>query len=146
MSETIKDCEQWKTIDNHRGYQVSRDGIIRNKKNGRILTNTNTGKGYLKVNLSCNGKTITERVHRLVAFAFLGKPPKEKDICHHINHNKSDNRVENLQWVTPKQNSDAHVEWHGKKYRVHVDNDPSAVELLQNVIETLRKIESFCIN
>lgn len=144
MSQIIQDCEQWKTINNHNGYQVSRDGRIRNKKNGHILTNTNTGRGYLKVNLSHKGKTITERVHRLVAFAFLGNPPKGKDICHHINHNKADNRVENLEWVTPKQNSDAYVEWYGRKYRVRVDNDPSAVELLLSVLDTVKKIESFC--
>ena len=137
--------EKWKRIATHTGYEVSNRGRIRNKKTGHILSNTRTGRGYLKVNLSLNSKTNTQRVHRLVAFAFLGKQPTERHVCHHINHQKDDNRAENLQWVTPKQNSDAHIEWHGKTHRVYMENDLSAVELLGKIAETVQRIERECL-
>ena len=65
--------------------------------------------------------------------------------CHHINHDPSDNRVENLQWVTPEENSNAHVEWHGKKYRVSMDKE-SATELLGKIAETVQRIEKECFD
>ena len=105
--------EKWKTIKDYEGYEVSNRGRIRNKNTGHILSNTRTGNGYLKVNLG-TGPKCTKRVNRLVAFAFLGDPPAGKVYCHHINHDPADNRVENLEWVTPEENSLAHVEWHGK--------------------------------
>ena len=135
--------EKWKTIATHTGYEVSNRGRIRNKKTGHVLSNTRTGNGYLKVNLG-TGPKCTQRVNRLVAFAFLGDPPGDKVYCHHINHDPADNRVENLQWVTPEENSNAHVEWHGKKYRVSLDKE-SATQLLGKIAETVQRIEKECL-
>lgn len=135
-------AEKWKRISTHPKYEVSSIGRIRNKKTGHVLSNTRTGNGYLKVNLG-TGPKCTQRVNRLVAFAFLGDPPGDKVYCHHINHDPADNRVENLEWVTPEENSLAHVEWHGKKYRVSLDKE-SATELLGKIAETVQRIEKEC--
>ena len=106
--------EKWKTISTHTGYEVSNRGRIRNKKTGHVLSNTRTGNGYLKVNLG-TGPKCTQRVNRLVAFAFLGDPPGDKVYCHHINHDPADNRVENLEWVTPEENSTAAHKFYGNR-------------------------------
>ena len=135
--------EKWKTVKDYEGYEVSNRGRIRNKKTGHVLSNTRTGNGYLKVNLG-TGPKCTKRVNRLVAFAFLGDPPGGRVYCHHINHDPADNRVENLEWVTPEENSLAHVEWHGKKYRVSMEKD-SAAALLGKIAETVQRIERECL-
>lgn len=56
----------------------------------------------MTVNLSKNGKSNTKRVHRLVAIAFLGENNLQID---HIDGNKQNNCVENLEYVTPKENT-----------------------------------------
>ncbi len=97
--------EIWKHIDSENGnnYEVSSFGNIRNKKTGksRKLIYNN---GYLKVDLSEGGKRINYFVHRLVAFAFLDKP-KNGNIVNHIDGNKSNNRISNLEWCTYKENT-----------------------------------------
>ena len=63
----------------------------------KLQTNHN---GYLVVGLKAkNGKHKIERVHRLVAMAFIPNPDK-KPTVNHLNEDKTDNRVENLEWAT----------------------------------------------
>lgn len=98
---------EWRDIPGYKNYQARKDGTIRtinyeHKGIIRELKQSYNEKGYLYVNI--NGKP--KRVHRLIAKTFL----KDYDDGLEVNHKngiKSDNRIENLEMVTSRQNS-----WH----------------------------------
>ena len=111
--------EIWKDIANYEGlYQVSSEGRVRRVDSyvntgikhseqklhkGRILKQRLKRNGYLTVDLSKDQIVKTISVHRLVATAFIDKD-NDKNEVNHINCNRQDNRVENLEWVTHKEN------------------------------------------
>lgn len=72
-------------------------------KGKNLVAMTDNG-GYKYVNLSKNGKYISAKVHRIVAETFIENPDK-KPAVNHINENKADNSVSNLEWVTVKENN-----------------------------------------
>lgn len=96
--------EIWKTIEDYPNYQVSNLGNVKNKKTRRFLTPKIGRDGrYLSVYLCNNGKENTQRVHRLVAEAFLGKHPGM--MVNHIDGNKLNNHLDNLEWCTARENN-----------------------------------------
>lgn len=96
----IKAAKQIKDFPN---YFVSPDGTVYNK-HGKVLKQEVTNKGYVRVSLSNKiSKHKRFAVHRLVAQAFLPNPNNYPWI-NHINENRKDNRVENLEWCTPLYN------------------------------------------
>lgn len=112
--------EIWKDIKNYEGlYQVSNLGRVKSVErtakhssgNGtktvseRIRKGTLDGCGYLTVSLNKEGIKKTHKIHRLVIEMFLDKPDNVNDWhCDHINNVKTDNRLNNLQWLTLAQN------------------------------------------
>ena len=69
----------------------------------RELTTEETPKGYLRVYLYKNGKRKHHKVHRLVAHAFIPNP-EHKSQVNHIDGNKKNNSVTNLEWATDEEN------------------------------------------
>jgi len=97
--------ELWRNIDGYKGiYQVSSLGRIRSFKYNqpRLLKSSKNRYGYYYVNLCDNGIYKSSMIHRLVAIHFLGK---SKLVVNHKNGNKLNNTVENLEWITAKENS-----------------------------------------
>lgn len=94
--------ERWKEIDGYNGvYFVSDQGRVMSKFRGeRILKPSINNAGYLKINL---GRHNSLDIHRLVAKEFLPNHGNKRDV-NHKNGNKLDNRVENLEWITNKDN------------------------------------------
>lgn len=105
----------WKPIENYNSlYEVNEKGEIRSlyhwnghkyekRKKPYILKQTNTTTGYKKVELAKDGKKKSLRVHRLVATAFIPNP-MNKPYINHIDGNRINNCVENLEWCTQHEN------------------------------------------
>lgn len=85
-------------------FEVSDSGEIRNKKTGRTLKQQPDKKGYLRVSVTLKRKRKTMKVHREVAKAFIAND-LEKEQVNHIDGKKENNRAENLEWVTNKENA-----------------------------------------
>lgn len=107
--------ERWADAPGFEGlYQISTMGrlksIARMKTNhgkkqlvkAKIKSQRIGSHGYYRSNLLKNGKSYTRTIHRLVALAFL--EPSEKKQVNHKNGDRLDNRVENLEWVTNREN------------------------------------------
>lgn len=93
-------------------YQITDDGRVWSKKRNKWRTCILGDKGYLKVNLSKDGKVYTKNIHRLVAEAFIPNP-ENKNCVDHINTIRTDNRVENLKWVSYTENMNNPISLHG---------------------------------
>ena len=99
--------EQWKDAYGYPSYEISTNGVIRNKNTKKIKTTYLDNDGYEKASLykKENGDKISNRVlvHRLMCETFLGGSHPNLQV-NHINGVKDDNRIENLEWATPKEN------------------------------------------
>lgn len=111
----IKDLpnEVWKDIPDYEGiYQVSNKGRIKSlarivgncKRKDKIIIPKDNGTGYYKVNLYKNGKHKNHYVHKLVASVFINNEGN-KPCINHKDYNRKNNNVENLEWVTYKENN-----------------------------------------
>ena len=97
------DGELWKEIIGYSGfYYVSTFGnvLTLKQKPARLLKPQDTGKGYLYVDLEGQQR----KIHRLVANAFMDNP-YHKPVVHHIDGNKHNNRLDNLQFATYRENA-----------------------------------------
>jgi len=110
--------EIWRQIPDFPFYEASNLGQIRSisreaiRKNGmpmrlsgKVLKPNPLRKGHRCVNLYRDGEAITMYVHRLVAITFIGPPDGHRLHVAHWDGDPSNNRVDNLRWVTPAENS-----------------------------------------
>ncbi|EGJ5878848.1 endodeoxyribonuclease [Salmonella enterica] len=107
LSETAKDIAgyegKYSVTTDGRVYSHSRVDACGRLQKGRWLKPVNHSDGYLYVNLRDKGTLKKHYIHRVVAAAFIDNPNSLPQV-NHINGIKSDNRVDNLEWVTPSQN------------------------------------------
>lgn len=84
------------------GFEASNTGQVRKAETGRLLGQSPSGAGYLKVQFYRNGERIQRNVQRVIAEAFLGR--REGMQVNHIDGDKTNNNLTNLEWVTKSQN------------------------------------------
>lgn len=132
--------EVWSTVEGFGGkYQVSTRGRVKSfaryRNAGRVMIPAAKGD-YLAVNLQHDGFFKKESVHRLVAMAFIPNTANKPDI-NHINGMANDNRLENLEWCTARENT-VHAYANGKKYRSKGFNAKCSVLTKQQVFDIQR--------
>jgi hypothetical protein len=94
----------WKPIYGFEDYLINEIGQIKSLKTNRILSQRYDLKGYLIVSLTKNKKQTTKSVHRLLMETFNPCDGMKELTVNHINHIKDDNRLENLEWMSNKDN------------------------------------------
>ena len=139
--------EIWKTVvydgEIYENYEVSNMGRVRSlnyKRTGKIqvLKPSVTTHGYLLIGLRKSGKQKMCYVHRLIAYAFIPNDnPTEKIEVNHIDEVKTNNRVDNLEWCTRKQNNNygTHNERLSKKVKC-----VETGEVFESIMDVERKL------
>lgn len=120
--------EEWKDIQGYEGlYQVSNQGRVRSLDRkmkcsdstrfykGKILKPSLNAQGYLFIYLSNKGITKEYRINRLVAEAFLPNP-NNYPVVNHIDKNRTNNKVDNLEWCTIEYNNRYSTAKHIEQY------------------------------
>lgn len=125
-------------------YLVSTDGRIKHKPTNTILKPF-YNKGYAIIVLVIKNKHKMFKVHRLVANAFFGKPENKNMEVNHINGIKQDNRIENLEWVSPRDNC-IHAVISGLKpdVKINVETAHKICRLLATRKYTNKEIAKMC--
>lgn len=101
--------EIWKDVIGYKGlYKISNFGRVRSfvlgGNNGCILLQSTHKQGYKRIRLSDGNSSLSYLVHRLVAIAFIPNPDN-KETVNHLDGNKANNSVENLEWATQSENN-----------------------------------------
>lgn len=98
--------EEWKDVVDYEDYfKISNFGRVFSKRSGKILSPGSSGD-YYSISTRLHGrksKSICLKIHRMVAKTFLDKD-ENRHYVNHIDGNKLNNRVDNLEWVTPSEN------------------------------------------
>lgn len=146
-TEIIKDLpnEVWKDVPNYEGiYMVSNlgrvksltrkltcsEGKVRNVF-GKLISDIPNNRGYVQVRMHRDGKHSSVLVHRLVMMTFHPiENPKDYDVDH-INHNYSDNRLENLRWLYPDMNRSTPYKKGGIVSRLQQELDEAKARIVE---------------
>ena len=107
--------EEWSKISELPNYEISTLGNLRNIKTNRVLKTRITREGYEAITLTTGGNKTFKSIHRLVAQAFIPNPDNKKEV-NHIDEDKTNNHVSNLEWVTRKENIN-HGSWIERKIK-----------------------------
>jgi len=143
--------EIWKDIPITEGcFQISNLGNIKSTRTGKIMKQQSDQKGYKRFSPSVNGKKFTLKVHRLVAQAFIEVPEELQNACHnwqhgvipvnHIDGDKSNNALYNLEWCSPSQNTIHAIE---SGLKIYPSGEDSPNSKMSN--ENVRKIRSLYV-
>lgn len=147
--------EIWKDIEGYEGlYQVSNYGRIKSlnynhTKQEKIITPVSNHRGYLKVTLSKNNVRKNKNIHKLVAIAFILNP-NNYNIVNHIDGNKLNNKANNLEWCTAKENT-AHAFKHNLmkprgKPVLQYDKNDNFIKEYRSIAEACREVNTSSMN
>ena len=144
MTMTCHSKEIWKDIQGYEGiYQVSSHGRVRSLDRvvvrpngngdyfakGKIIYVVLTKWGYNEVHLHKDNKTKIYKVHRLVAQTFI-ENPNNLPCVNHIDENKTNNNVNNLEWCTYKYNNNYGTKKNRQGEKNKNENNPNSHKIL----------------
>lgn len=145
MADPDYSTEIWKTIPVAPAYEASSLGRIRrteatSRNAARHLMSPSPNlKGYLQIPLRIDGKSLTQRVHRLVCLTFHGPPPPGQPEAAHRDGNKLNNREDNLRWSSHRENIDDAMRHKSRRYAVGSRHQNS--KLTEEVVREIRAAE-----
>lgn len=123
--------EEFRVVKGFENYLINTLGKVYSKySNKYIKTNFIGNSGYYQVKLRINGRQVNKSLHRLLAETFIPNPNKFRTI-NHINGNKLDNRLENLEWA-----NDCYQQYHAyltglKKHTKHVLTEGEIIQVYE---------------
>lgn len=137
--------EVWKVIPTFPDYEASTFGNVRNKTTMKVIK-FHENFGYMTSHLYRDQKRCPVKAHRLIAETFI-ENPESKEVVNHKNSIRNDNRVENLEWNTIKENNDHKLTKHPSNKKdfirqiwqcdiIHHDR----IKLFKNCIEAAKSI------
>lgn len=141
----IDDNEEWVLISenelfkDYKYYEISNYGRLKYKIQSKykITIGATSNDGYKTVRLKANGNTFSTSIHRLVALLFIPNH-ENKPYVNHIDGNKENNNISNLEWTTPKENSQ-HAHDTGlntsKKCIYQIDEDNKIINEFESLVK-----------
>ena len=137
-----------KYIKGYENYLVSKSGLVYSLKAKKLLKPTIDRKGYYKVALYNDQGKLSISLHRLVALNYIENPDNKPQV-NHINGIKNDNRVENLEWVTNRENT-FHAIKNGLRDEAHkkaiIDNQKQVIHLTSGIFYDSLKLACEALN
>ena len=131
-------------IKGYENYEISRNGSVTNIKRNKEVKSKPNPKGYLRIRLNKDGKRDSFLVHRLVAQHYIPNP-ENKLTVNHIDHDPSNNNVENLEWSTHKEQAKHSNDRQGNLNDMvkiwRLDMNGNNIELM-NTIDALNFVKS----
>lgn len=96
--------EVWRTVPGYGSLEASSHGRLRNSATGHVLKLRLNNQGYLQAGFIVDGKWRACNAHRMVCIAFHGLPPYADWHAAHMDSDRTNNRAENLDWLSPEEN------------------------------------------
>jgi len=128
--------EKWCSIKQWEGYYISNTGRVKNPKGKQVALCENKKRGYIYVyhsNQHMRPRALS--AHRLLAKHFIPNPENKPQV-NHIDNNRLNNKVSNLEWVTAKENT-AHCINQGRKNQFRGEQCPQAV-LTEEIVRSIK--------
>ena len=129
--------EIWRPVKGtNKSYYISSFGRIYSTKSNKLLKTPIGKRGYRNCNMIINGKHKLVTIHRLVAIHFISNPDNKPQV-NHIDGDKTNNNIINLEWVTAQENN-----IHARKTGLHVSDGDKAVNQIKDgiIINTFKSI------
>lgn len=144
----VMEKEIWKSVVGYEGkYQVSNKGRVRSlnyhrEKRIKIMKSRIMDSGYEDIRLCENGKNKAHLMHRLVAKAFIPNPDNKRCV-NHIDGDKSNNLLDNLEWVSYQENTDHALE--NDLYNFNGENHYNSILTKEDVLSIRKEYKPYVV-